>query len=157
MLDAVSKANGAAAALERETGVQLHVRGNEVTLEGGEAALGGADQSVEEEFFADWCRLQNERFLDVARLFAPLPVLSAPLAEDEVCGVEALRAHGERIFGDISPDARLCNAPRVQFLREGSEYIAIVPTSSRSTMKSASRPDRVADRSSCRAASSRCR
>lgn len=85
------------------------------------------DVAADEEFFADWCRLQGERLLDVARLFAPLPVLKAPLAEDEVCGVEALRAHGELIFGDISPEARLCNAPRVQFVREGSEYIAIVP------------------------------
>jgi arsenite-transporting ATPase len=83
--------------------------------------------AAEEEFFADWCRLQGERFLDVVRIFAPLPVLSAPLAEDEVCGFEALRAHGEMIFGDIAPEARLCNAPHVQFLREGSEYIAIVP------------------------------
>jgi arsenite-transporting ATPase len=83
--------------------------------------------AADEEFFADWCRLQGERFLDVARLFAPLPVLGAPLAEDEVCGVEALRAHGEAIFGDIAPDGLLCNAPRVQFVREGTEYIAIVP------------------------------
>jgi len=83
--------------------------------------------AAEEEFFADWYRLQGERFLDVARLFAPLPVLSSPLAEDEVCGVDALRAHGDVIFGDIAHEARLCNAPRVQFLREGPDYIAIVP------------------------------
>jgi len=83
--------------------------------------------AAEEEFFADWYRLQGERFLDVARLFAPLPVLSSPLAEDEVCGVDGLRAHGDVIFGDIAPEARLCNAPRVQFLREGPDYIAIVP------------------------------
>ncbi len=70
---------------------------------------------------------QGERFLDVARMFAPLPVLGAPLAEDEVCGAEALRAHGELIFGDIAPEALLCSAPRVQFVREGKEYIAIVP------------------------------
>jgi arsenite-transporting ATPase len=85
------------------------------------------EAAADEEFFADWHRVQGERFLDVARLFAPLPVLGAPLAEDEVCGVEALRAHGEAIFRDVAPDARLCNAPRVQFVREGSEYIAIVP------------------------------
>ena len=85
------------------------------------------DAAADEEFFADWCRLQGERFLDVARMFAPLPVLGAPLAEDEVCGAEALRAHGELIFGDIAPEALLCSAPRVQFVREGKEYIAIVP------------------------------
>ena len=31
------------------------------------------------------------------------------------------------IFGDVEPELRLCNAPRVQFVREGAEYIAIVP------------------------------
>jgi arsenite-transporting ATPase len=85
------------------------------------------DEAADEPFFSDWCRVQGERFLDVARLFAPLPVLAAPLAEDEVCGVEALRVHGEAIFQGVAPEARLCNAPRVQFVREGSEYIAIVP------------------------------
>jgi arsenite-transporting ATPase len=85
------------------------------------------EAASDEEFFADWCRLQGERFLDVERLFAPLPVLRAPLAEDEVCGVDALRAHGKLIFGGIAPESRLCNAPRIQFVREGQEYIAIVP------------------------------
>jgi phosphate starvation-inducible PhoH-like protein len=39
MLNAVGKDNGAAAALERETGTRLHVRGNEVTIEGPQGAL----------------------------------------------------------------------------------------------------------------------
>jgi phosphate starvation-inducible protein PhoH and related proteins len=39
MLSAVGKQNGAAAALERETGTILHVRGNEVTIEGPQNVL----------------------------------------------------------------------------------------------------------------------
>jgi phosphate starvation-inducible protein PhoH and related proteins len=39
MLGAVGKHNGAAAALERETGTVLHVRGNEVTIEGPQSVL----------------------------------------------------------------------------------------------------------------------
>ncbi len=39
MLDAVGKQNGAAAALERETGVRIHVRGHEVTLRGEQGDL----------------------------------------------------------------------------------------------------------------------
>jgi phosphate starvation-inducible PhoH-like protein len=39
MLDAVGKRDGAMAALERDSGTRLHVRGNEVTIEGPEASL----------------------------------------------------------------------------------------------------------------------
>ena len=80
-----------------------------------------------EEFFQGWGRLQAERCDEVASLFAPLPVLTAPLAEDEVTGLAQLAAHGERLFGGVAPDALLSEAPRVRFLREGSEYLAIVP------------------------------
>jgi arsenite-transporting ATPase len=83
--------------------------------------------AADEDFFRDWYRLQEERRAEVAALFAPLPVLAAPLAEDEVTGLAQLTAHGEGIFGDIAPDALLSEAPRVRFVREGSEYFAIVP------------------------------
>jgi len=80
-----------------------------------------------EEFFQGWGRLQAERCREVANLFAPLPVLAALLADDEVTGIEQLTAHGEQIFADVAPDALLSEAPRVRFMREGSEYLAIVP------------------------------
>jgi arsenite-transporting ATPase len=85
------------------------------------------EAAADEEFFQGWGRLQAERCHEVASLFAPLPVLTAPLAEDEVTGLAQLAAHGERIFGDVAPDALLSEAPRVRFLREGSGYLAIVP------------------------------
>jgi arsenite-transporting ATPase len=58
---------------------------------------------------------------------APVPVLAAPLEEDEIAGIEQLTAHGERIFADAAPDAVLSKAPRVCFTRAGAEYLAIVP------------------------------
>jgi len=83
--------------------------------------------AADEEFFEEWGRLQERRLAEVAQSFAPLPVLRAPLAEEEVSGVDALTAHGDRIFADIEPDALLCVAPRVRFRRDGSKYIAVVP------------------------------
>jgi arsenite-transporting ATPase len=85
------------------------------------------EAAAEEDFFRDWCRLQRERVGEVADAFAPLPVLESPLAAEEVVGVAALRAHGERIFAGRAPDSVLCRSPRVRFRREGDRTVAWVP------------------------------
>jgi len=84
-------------------------------------------EAAREEFFQDWCRVQEERRGEVERIFAPLPVLGAKLAEDEITGTAALAAHGEEIFADVQPDAMLCESPRVRFTRSGAEYLAVIP------------------------------
>lgn len=80
-----------------------------------------------EDFFRDWGRLQEERRREVEELFAPLPVLPAPLQDDEVTGLERLRAHGEELFRACQPDAVLSRAPRVRFRREGEGYCVDLP------------------------------
>jgi arsenite-transporting ATPase len=85
------------------------------------------DAAAAEEFFRDWSGLQEERRREVAELFAPLPLLVAPLQYDEVTGLERLAEHGRRIFARAEPDAVLSRAARVRFEREGSEYRAVVP------------------------------
>jgi len=85
------------------------------------------EAAAAEEFFADWYRVQTERLAEVKQLFAPLPVLSAPLADDEVTGLEKLSEHGAKIFSDVEPDAVLSTAPRVRFVRDGSQYVVKVP------------------------------
>ena len=59
--------------------------------------------------------------------FAPLPVLAAPLQDDEVTGIPRLSDHGRRIFETVEPDALLSQAPRVRFERSGVDYRAIIP------------------------------
>ena len=83
--------------------------------------------AAEEAFFREWGRLQEDRRREVEDLFAPLPVLSAPLAPDEVIGIERLAEHGARIFADVAPDALLSSAPRVRFSRDGETYLATIP------------------------------
>lgn len=80
-----------------------------------------------EEFFRDWYRLQRERRREVARCFAPLEVLDAPLQEDEVVGLEALSAHARQLFGEAEPDAVLSKAPRLRFDRGRRGYRVHVP------------------------------
>jgi arsenite-transporting ATPase len=84
-------------------------------------------EAGEEEFFRDQCRLQEERRHEVVELFAPLPVLSAPLREDEVTGLERLAQHGRELFAHVEPDAVLSRAPRVRFTRDEDGYRAEVP------------------------------
>jgi arsenite-transporting ATPase len=85
------------------------------------------DAAADEAFFAGWMQRQEDRRREVAALFAPLPVLTAPLMEDEVTGIKALARLGERIFAKVEPDALLCSAPRIRFARDGAEYVAVVP------------------------------
>jgi arsenite-transporting ATPase len=83
--------------------------------------------AAEEEFFRAWGRLQQDRLREVAELFAPLPLLPARLAPDEVTGLAKLAEHGAQIFADVEPDALLSCAARVRFAREGEFYLASVP------------------------------
>jgi len=74
-------------------------------------------EAAAEAFFEDWGRVQGERCAEVAERFAPLPLLRAPLAREEVVGVAALAAHGAQLFAGADPAARLCSVPRLRFSR----------------------------------------
>jgi arsenite-transporting ATPase len=85
------------------------------------------EDAAQEDFFREWGRLQRDRRREVEELFAPLPVLSAPLAREEVTGIARLAEHGAEIFAGVAPDALLSSAPRVRYAREGTSYLAMVP------------------------------
>jgi len=85
------------------------------------------EAAAREPFFRDWSALQGRRRREVEALFAPLPVLLAPLREDEVTGLERLAAHGRELFAQAGPGALLCEAPRVRYAREGVDYVARIP------------------------------
>jgi arsenite/tail-anchored protein-transporting ATPase len=85
------------------------------------------DRALDEPFFADWGRVQSERLAEIESAFSPLPVLRAPLQDDEVVGLAPLAAHGRALFGDTSPDAVLSRAQPVRFVRERGAYWVRVP------------------------------
>ena len=60
-----------------------------------------------ETFFHDWLEVQRGRMKEVESFFAPLPVLTAPLQDDEIVGLEALSAHGKALFDGSDPAAVL--------------------------------------------------
>ena len=71
-----------------------------------------------EPFFREWGRMQETRRLEIDDAFAPMARLIAPLQADEVRGTTALEAHGEALFGELDPAARLGEAPRLRFERD---------------------------------------
>jgi arsenite-transporting ATPase len=75
------------------------------------------ESAAGEAYFRDWARLQAERLLEVEARFAPLPVLRAPLQEDEVIGVAKLARHGAALFAGREPDAILCRERGLRFFR----------------------------------------
>ena len=81
----------------------------------------------QEPFFRDWARSEAEHLAALREAVAPLPVLEAPLREDEVIGVEALAAHGRELFGGAAPDAVLCHAPGLRFEATASGASVHVP------------------------------
>jgi arsenite-transporting ATPase len=85
-------------------------------------------EAEEIEFFRSWRRREAERLREVEDLFAPLPVLTAPLQDDEVTGLARLAQLGAALFAEREPDAVLCSGARVRFEREtAGGYRALVP------------------------------
>jgi arsenite-transporting ATPase len=85
------------------------------------------EAAAKEAFFRSWSKLQEERRREVEQVFAPLPLLTAPLEDDEVTGLERLSRHAAHTFEDVEPDAVLCRAASVRFVRDGADYVALVP------------------------------
>jgi arsenite-transporting ATPase len=85
------------------------------------------DEVAREDFFQHWSRLQEERCREVEEVFAPLPVLRAPLLADQVTGCERLAELGRHLFANAEPGDVLSKSAHVRFGRDGEGYFAQVP------------------------------
>lgn len=70
-------------------------------------------EDVDHPWFDQWRATQGEHLAHIREVFAPLPVLTAELAPEEIVGTEALAAFAKRCYGDehrgpLGPAARLC-------------------------------------------------
>jgi len=61
---------------------------------------------ITDPWFDRWRVLHAEHLASIEEGFAPLPVLTAPLAGDELVGVDALRSFAAGLYGDEDPAAR---------------------------------------------------
>jgi arsenite-transporting ATPase len=85
------------------------------------------DEVASEHFFQHWSRLQEERCREVEEVFAPLPVLRAPLLADQVTGCERLAELGRHLFAKAEPGDVFYKSARVCFGRDEKGYFAQVP------------------------------
>jgi arsenite-transporting ATPase len=59
--------------------------------------------AVRDGYFAAWKEIQKKYSQAIEEAFAPLPILTVPLFDQEVVGLEMLRRMAESIYGDGDP------------------------------------------------------
>jgi arsenite-transporting ATPase len=74
-------------------------------------------------FFDRWRKSQWRYEEMVRQAFDPLPILEAPMFEQEVVGGEMLGRLGEAIFGDTDPTAMLQESQPQRMERDGKDYV----------------------------------
>jgi arsenite-transporting ATPase len=65
--------------------------------------------ALDDPWFAQWKRSQSEHLETIADAFAPLPMLTAELAERELLGVDDLASFAEGLYGDRDVVDRMSN------------------------------------------------
>lgn len=79
-------------------------------------------EAVTDPWFAEWKARHAEHLAAIEDGFAPLPILRAELAGDEVVGVDALRSFGASLYGEVDPASRLTDGEPMQVERTASGY-----------------------------------
>ncbi|HEV3233852.1 MAG TPA: TRC40/GET3/ArsA family transport-energizing ATPase [Candidatus Dormibacteraeota bacterium] len=74
-------------------------------------------------FFEGWQKAQWRYEEMVRHAFDPLPILEAPMFEQEVVGEEMLARLGEAIFADADPTALLQTSQPQRMERDGKDYV----------------------------------
>jgi len=80
---------------------------------------------VTDPWFKGWKEIQAEQMEEIEAAFAPVPVLTAELAPEELLGADRLDAFGTSIYGFTDPAARLATAApfRVESDGEGGSLV----------------------------------
>jgi arsenite-transporting ATPase len=79
-------------------------------------------KEVADSYFAHWQTAQRKYRRQIEEAFSPLPVLTAPLLEHEVVGVEGLRDLAQRLFGDDDPTRIYYSAVAQEVRSRDGEY-----------------------------------
>jgi arsenite-transporting ATPase len=77
---------------------------------------------ISDPWFATWRERHAEHLGSITEGFAPLPILRAELAADELVGADALRGFAEGLYGDLDPAAVLHHGEPLAVTRTPSGY-----------------------------------
>jgi len=78
---------------------------------------------VSDPYLARWRDRQENHLATVRTAFAPIPVLTAPLLDDELVGIEGLSRLGDTVYGDRDEVAVLHGARPVSLEEDGSDHV----------------------------------
>lgn len=77
---------------------------------------------IDDPWFDRWQTLHTEHLATIEEGFAPLPVLLAYLAPDELVGRVALTGFAQELYGDLEPDALLHEGSPLRIDRDGDGW-----------------------------------
>ncbi len=89
-------------------------------------------ESLQGAYFERWARAQARQMKRVREGFSSMPVLEAPLREEEVMGTRLLKSLAEEVYGERDPAAvfHSCRPPKVERRGEGYVYSFDLPFAS---------------------------
>jgi arsenite-transporting ATPase len=80
-------------------------------------------EAVSDSYFQVWKETQGRYYQQVEEAFAPLPILKAPLMEQEVVGLAMLERFGEAVYGALDPTGVLHQGQIHEFRQEDGQYV----------------------------------
>lgn len=78
--------------------------------------------AIRDPWFDRWHELHAEHLRSIEEGFAPLPVLRAELAHDELVGFQKLRDFGAALYGELDPVSSLHAGEPLRVTRRGGDY-----------------------------------
>jgi arsenite-transporting ATPase len=98
---------------------------------------------ITDPWFAQWKQLQAEHLRTIEEGFAPLPVLRAELAPDELVGLDRLRGYASGLYGDLDPAGVLHEGTPLEVRKrgDGAELIIDLPFADRDDVELGRRHD----------------
>lgn len=79
--------------------------------------------SVTDHYFDYWKSNQEQYYKEIEERFAPLPILSLPLLEKEVVGLDMLKKTGSELYGDRDPTQIFYRGKAHKFDKVGGQYV----------------------------------
>jgi arsenite-transporting ATPase len=83
--------------------------------------------AVQDPWFARWKAAHATHLAAVEEGFAPVPVLRAELADDELVGPDRLRPFAAALYGDADPAAPLSSGEPFTIEHRGADRILLLP------------------------------
>jgi arsenite-transporting ATPase len=83
--------------------------------------------SIKDHFFDEWKQIQVKYHAQVEEAFHPLPILDAPLFNQEIVGRKMLTEMGNALFGEVDPSSLMFQGKTIEIEKKGKDYVMSIP------------------------------